>query len=83
MIGSLVKINMQVERPRPSPFKKNITLCFRTERVTTRQIFEGIDLLCNVVAVGSELVEHPPYSPDLALTDYRLFPEVKERLSRK
>lgn len=26
-----------------------------------------------------ELDEHPPYSPNLAPNDYRLFPKLKER----
>lgn len=32
---------------------------------------------------GFELVEHPPYSPDLAPSDYRLFPKLKEHLRGK
>ncbi|CAG4977612.1 unnamed protein product [Parnassius apollo] len=29
---------------------------------------------------GFELLEHPPYSPDLAPSDFYLFPRLKERL---
>ena len=27
---------------------------------------------------GSELVDHPPYSPDMAPSDYFLFPNMKK-----
>ena len=30
-----------------------------------------------------ELLDHPPYSPDLAPSDYRLFPKLKEHLHGK
>ena len=30
---------------------------------------------------GFQLVEHPPYSPDLAPSDYSLFPKLKSYLS--
>lgn len=29
---------------------------------------------------GFELLEHPPYSPDLTPSDYRLFPKLEEHL---
>ena len=29
---------------------------------------------------GFELVEHPPYSPDLAPSDYYLFPKLNKEL---
>jgi hypothetical protein len=28
--------------------------------------------------LGFELLEHPPYCPDLALSDYQLFPQFKK-----
>ena len=30
--------------------------------------------------LGIELLPHPPYSPDLAICDFRLFPNFKNRL---
>lgn len=33
--------------------------------------------------VGFEIVNHPPYSPDLAPSDYYLFPEMKKELRGK
>ena len=33
--------------------------------------------------MGFELVDHPPYSPDLALSDFNLFPRLKEHLRGK
>lgn len=32
---------------------------------------------------GFELLEHPPYSPDLAPSDFYLFPRLKEHLRGK
>ena len=32
---------------------------------------------------GFELIDHPPYSPDLAPSDYFLFPNLKKHLARK
>ena len=32
---------------------------------------------------GFELIDHPPYSPDLALSDYFLFPNLKKHLAGK
>ena len=36
-----------------------------------------------IAQAGFELVKHPPYSPDLAPSDYRLFPKLKEHLRGK
>jgi [histone H3]-lysine36 N-dimethyltransferase SETMAR len=36
-----------------------------------------------IAKAGFELVEHPPYSPDLAPSDFRLFPKLKEHLRGK
>ena len=30
---------------------------------------------------GFKVIEHPPYSPDLALADFFLFPEVKSSIA--
>jgi histone-lysine N-methyltransferase SETMAR len=30
--------------------------------------------------IGFELIDHPPYSPDLAPSDYYLFPKLKKHL---
>ncbi len=34
-----------------------------------------------MAARGIKLIEHPPYSPDLAPADYFLFPRVKRELA--
>lgn len=39
--------------------------------------------LATVQEAGFELVEHPPYSPDLAPSDFFLFSRLKEHLLRK
>jgi len=34
-----------------------------------------------LVKIGWDILEHPPYSPDLAPSDYHVFPALKEHLS--
>ena len=34
----------------------------------------------NCPYLGFQCLDHPPYSPDLALSDYHLFPELKKQL---
>ena len=36
-----------------------------------------------ISTAGFELLDHPPYSSDLAPRDYRLFPKLKEHLRGK
>ena len=36
-----------------------------------------------VLDCGFELVDHPPYTPDLTPSDYFLFPNLKKHLARK
>jgi histone-lysine N-methyltransferase SETMAR len=33
--------------------------------------------------LGFQCLDHPPYSPDLALSDYHLFPGLKKQLKGK
>jgi histone-lysine N-methyltransferase SETMAR len=37
--------------------------------------------MATIQECGFELLPHPPYSPDLAPSDYHLFPELKSKLS--
>ena len=37
--------------------------------------------MSTVCDCGFELIDHPPYSPDLAPSDYFLFPNVKKHLA--
>ncbi|CAJ0966195.1 unnamed protein product, partial [Ranitomeya imitator] len=39
--------------------------------------------MATIQEAGFELVEHPPYSPDLASSDFFLFPRLKEHLRGK
>jgi len=51
-------------------------------RVLTRQ-FPGSPGTCNPEATGLpgfQCLDHPPYSPDLAPSDYHLFPGLKKQL---
>jgi len=33
--------------------------------------------------LGFQCLDHPPYSPDLATSDYHLFPGLKKQLKRR
>jgi histone-lysine N-methyltransferase SETMAR len=33
--------------------------------------------------LGFQCLDHPPYSPDLATSDYHLFPALKEQLKSR
>jgi len=33
--------------------------------------------------LGFQYLDHPPYSPDLAPSDYHLFPELKKQWNRR
>ena len=39
--------------------------------------------VATAAASGFEILPHPPYSPDLAPSDYYLFPKLKSQLSGK
>jgi len=43
-----------------------------TEHFATQKKLAYLDLQC---------LDHPPYSPDLAPSDYHLFPELKKELN--
>ncbi|CAK9827603.1 Mariner Mos1 transposase [Anthophora retusa] len=36
-----------------------------------------------MLELGYQILPHPPYSPDLAPSDYYLFPNMKKRLAGK
>ena len=44
---------------------------------------EGRVALAAIDAAGFELVDHPPNSPDLAPSDFFLFPKLKENIREK
>ena len=63
------------------PGKLTKGYCFtRTMLLHTRLWLQW--LLCVTVALNW-LIDHPPYSPDLAPSDYFLFPNMKNHLARK
>jgi len=68
----LTKLDEKIREKRPSLQKKNII--FHQDNAPPHK---------SVLAMGKlrdlhyELLEHPPYSPDLAPTDFCLFPKLK------
>ena len=48
--------------------------------VATPLLHTSLVAMAAVRHCGSELVDHPPYSPDLAPSDYFLFPNMKKTL---
>ena len=64
----LDRFNEDLKRKRPHMAKKKVLV--HTCAVSMAKLYE----------LGYELVPHPPYSPDLALSDYFLFPNLKKWL---
>ena len=50
-----------------------------TKTATSRRV----KTMAKLSELGYELLPHPPYSPDLAPSDYRLFAELKKMLQGK
>jgi len=40
----------------------------------------SVSTLAGIEKIGFEFIEHPPYSSDLAPSDFRLFPKLKYHL---
>ncbi|KAJ7345700.1 hypothetical protein JRQ81_001650 [Phrynocephalus forsythii] len=68
-------------------------LCDALKQKCCGMISKGVHLLADNASVhmalasvvtthrlGYEVLQHPPYSPDLALSDFFLFPEMKKPL---
>lgn len=80
---------------RPSPERVMLSIFYREnlrlrvhsliskfrEAIKERKRNLGKDILLHAIfKIGCKMVEHSPHSPDLAPSDYPLFPKLKEQL---
>jgi histone-lysine N-methyltransferase SETMAR len=73
----LLKLRDAIRRKLPGQLARVVHLCHdNTRHHTVRAIQEGTQLQW-------ELLEHPPYSPDLASSNFHLFGPLKNRLGGK
>jgi hypothetical protein len=72
-IATLTKLKARIPRVRPE--KTTFLLQHGTARPRTNFRTMG-----HVAQFGWTVLPHPPYSPDLALSDFRLFGPMKDRL---
>jgi histone-lysine N-methyltransferase SETMAR len=74
----LLKLRNAIRRKRPGQLARDVLLHHDSARPNTaRTIQKGIQEL------QWELLEHPPYSPDLAASDFSLFDPLKNQFGAK
>jgi len=76
--ATLKKIKRAVQRKRPQMSDKRMLLL--QDNAQPHTAHATVNLL---ERWGWEILEHPPYSPDLAPSDFHLFPNVKKHLHAK
>jgi len=76
--ASLKKLRRAVQRKRPQMSDKRVLLLHDNARPHTAHA--TVNLL---ERWGWEILEHPPYSPELAPSDFHLFPNMKKHLRAK
>ena len=74
----LDRLNNEIKKKRPHLTKKKVLLHQENARVHTCAV-----AMAKIESLRFELLEHPPYSPDLAPCDYFLFPNLKKWLGGK
>ena len=76
--GLLDQLHAQIRIKRPALKKKRIIFHQDNARVHT-----SVFTMAKFKELNYELLEHPAYSPDLAPSDYYLFPNLKKFLAGK
>lgn len=71
----LRKLREEIKEKRPGMLRKRILFHQDNARVHT-----SAETMAVIHECGYELLPHPPYSPDLAPSDYHLFPHLKKHL---
>ncbi|XP_015438009.1 PREDICTED: histone-lysine N-methyltransferase SETMAR-like [Dufourea novaeangliae] len=73
---TLKKLRRAIQNRRRGMLSKGVSILYDNARP---------HVACTTVALlqqfGWEMITHPPYSPDLAPSDYHLFPKLKEHLT--
>lgn len=73
---TLKKLRRAIQNRRREMLRKGVSILHDNARPHVAR--QTVDLLQNF---GWNVITHPPYSPDLAPSDYHLFPKLKEHLS--
>lgn len=77
-IELLDRLDAEIKRKRPHMAKKK--KLFHQDNAPSHK---SIKTMAKLNDLGYELLPHPPYSPDLAPSDYYLFPDLKRWLQGK
>jgi len=75
---TLKKLKRAVQRKRPQMSHKRVLLLHDNARPHTDHATASL-----LERWGREILEHPPYSPDLAPSGFHLFPNMKKHLRAK
>ena len=73
-IAMLTKLNARISGVRP---EKKTTFLFQHDNARSHTSLKTVE---HIVSLGWTFVPHPPYSPDLALSDFHLFGPMKDWL---
>ena len=76
--GLLDQLNEKIKEKRPGLQKKKII--FHQDNAPAHK---SVLTMAKINELKYELLDHPPYSPDLAPSDFFLFPDLKKFLSGK
>lgn len=71
----LRRLREEIKEKRPGMLRKKVLFHQDNARVHT-----SVETMSVIHDCGYELLPHPPYSPDLAPSDYHLFPNLKKHL---
>lgn len=74
----LSQLKTAIKSKRPGKLKKGVL--FHQDNAPAHK---STVAMATIHHCGYKLIEHPPYSPDLAPSDYHLFPNLKKNLSGK
>ena len=74
----LRKLRQAIKSKRPGKLTKGVLL-----HQDNAAAHKSLVAMSAVHDCGFELIDHPPYSPDLAPSDYLLFPNLKKHLAGK
>jgi transposase len=74
---TLKRLKEAIQHKRPRLLTKGLGILLLYDSARPHSAAATVNLLNSW---GWEILPHPPYSPDLALSDFHLFPKVKKHL---
>ena len=76
----LRELRQAIKSKRPGKLSKDVRVLLYQDNAPAHK---SLVAMSAVHDCGFELIDHPPYSPDLASSDYFLFPNLKIHLAEK